>query len=108
MFAMAARRRQEAEAERKVALEQVEFGPDHGWAVAAFDELRDLLAKHRTFHVDDFWLATKLHPPTNRKALGPVMMKAARLGLMEKTGEFRPSVSSHLSVKVVWRSLVAP
>jgi len=40
----------------------------------------------------------------NDKALGPVMLKAKRLGMCTKAGTLRPSLRSHLSGKPVWIS----
>ncbi len=69
----------------------------------------DVLADERDLmleSVDDFWREARLDSPPEARALGPVILRAARLRLMEKTGEFRQSVASNLSPKPVWRSLI--
>jgi hypothetical protein len=75
------------------------------WKAEAFSALRAYLATHETFFCDDLW-TTGLSRPAESRALGPVIARAARERLMERTGEFRKSVASHLSEKPLWRSLV--
>lgn len=71
----------------------------------AFAAVRAYLERHETMHVDD--LAPELPAlPGDRRALGPVFLRAVREGLMEKTDLYRPSVASNMTPKVVWRSLV--
>jgi hypothetical protein len=46
----------------------------------------------------------------NMSALGAVMRRAAKNGLIANTGEFRRSemVQSHRDLRPVWRSLIRP
>ncbi len=39
----------------------------------------------------------------NRRACGAIVSRLARDGYIEKTGHARPAVSSHLSLKPIWR-----
>ena len=39
----------------------------------------------------------------NRRACGALVSRLARDGYIEKTGRARPAMSSHLSLKPVWR-----
>jgi hypothetical protein len=64
------------------------------------------LIEHDEFFVDDFWSDSGLDEPCEARALGPLVLRAAREGLMEQKGEFRKSVASNLSPKPVWQSLV--
>lgn len=95
----------EARQARDSALARVESHASRDWLDEAFAALRGYLETHATMHVDD--LAPYLPAASgDRRALGAVFVRAAREGLMEKTENYRPSVASNLSPKVVWRSLV--
>jgi hypothetical protein len=94
-----------AAARRDAGVAQAEAGAGDDWLDQAFEFLRAYAEEHEEVFVDDLWEAG-LTPPANRRALGPVLMRAARAGVIEKTGQYRPSTSSNLSVKPVWRSRV--
>lgn len=95
----------QARNERDLALARVQLGADRDWCDRAFAALEAHLRQAETFHADDFW-TLGVEEPKERKALGAVILRAARAKLMVKTGEFRPSTSSHCLPKPVWRSLV--
>jgi hypothetical protein len=95
----------EARAARRSALSRVESHADREWLDAAFAALRGYLERNETFHCDDFW-TLGIERPHESRALGAVIVRAARAGLMSKTGEYRLSVSSNLSPKPLWKSLV--
>jgi DNA polymerase len=103
---MEAARRRRAENQRDEGMAQVKEAADPTWMQDAWEALIEYLRTHPEFHVDDFWKDTELRMPREARALGPVVMKAARAGLMVKTGEFRESVRSNLSSKPCWRSLI--
>ena len=92
--------------QRDTAVAAVEANADDGWLADAFDALVHYLRTHEEFHVDNFWAQTQLRRPRESRALGPVVLRAARDGLMEKTGEFRKSVASNMTEKPCWRSLI--
>lgn len=98
--------RDRARRERAEALAQVQRHADEAWRRDAHEALVTYLRTHAEFHVDDFWATSGLRKPRELRALGPVILKAAAGGLMEKTGRERPSTRSHLSGKPVWRSLI--
>lgn len=98
--------RHRSEHQRDAALAAVEANADDDWLTEAYDQLVAYLQNHPEFFVDDFWSATGLREPREARALGPVVMRAARAGLMEKTGDFRKSVRSNMTEKPVWRSLI--
>jgi uracil-DNA glycosylase len=106
LLAQAHDARQRASQARDVAVAQVEAGADPDWLAEAYDELVRYLRHNPEFFVDDFWQRTQIQRPRESRALGPVVMKAAREGLMEKSGEFRKSVASNMTEKPVWRSLI--
>lgn len=91
---------------RDQALAQVADAADPNWMVEAWDALVDYLYHHETFFVDDFWAQTALTRPKESRALGPVVLRAARKGLMSKSGQFRKSAASNMTEKPVWRSLL--
>jgi len=91
--------------DRDEGMARAEAHAPDGWNDAAFEFVRAYLETHDDLFVDDLWEAGLAEPPSPR-ALGPVLQRAARAGLMARTGEYRPSARSHLSPKPVWRSLV--
>lgn len=94
-----------AQEARDEALAAVAEHSDPDWRDEAYEFLTRFLEAHQFMHVDDLW-AAGLPEPTEMRALGPLMQRAARNGLMVRTGQSRPSVRSHLSEKPVWRSLI--
>jgi hypothetical protein len=95
----------EAAARRADGMQRAEAHASLDWKEAAFAALSAYLAEHETFFCDDIW-SCGLERPAESRALGPVIARAARERLMERSGEHRKSVASHLSEKPVWRSLV--
>jgi uracil-DNA glycosylase family 4 len=96
----------EAARRRDQALGQVADAADPDWMAAAWDALVAYLRTHPTFFVDTFWAETGLERPRESRALGPVVLRAAREGLMHKSGEFRSSTASNMTEKPVWASLL--
>lgn len=76
-----------------------------GALVAAGRAARDL--PHLTS--DDLWryMPPEVTTPDNR-AMGPVMVRAKKLGLIEPTDRFKPTIfpRGHAGPRRVWRSLV--
>lgn len=101
---MEAARRRRAETQRDDGMARVVEAADPTWMEDAWQTLVQYLRTHPEFHVDDFWSETELRMPREARALGPVVMKAARSGLMVKTGEYRKSVRSNMTEKPVWSS----
>ena len=95
-----------SEAQRDEGLDRVERGADSDWLTMAWSTLVDYLRTHVLFFVDDFWRDTNLERPRESRALGPLVLRAARLKMMEKTGQFRKSVASNMTEKPIWRSLI--
>jgi hypothetical protein len=85
------------------ALERVESNTDSIWRAEALSVIRELCLTRDTFICDDVW-DLGLRSTHNDKALGPVMIQAAKLGWCRKTDRVRPSRRSHLSGKPVWES----
>ncbi len=95
-----------AEIRRDEGMRSAAKGAGQEWAERAHAAISRYLAENETFFVDDFWEATDLDRPEDSRAIGPVISRVARDGLMERTGTYRPSSASNLSAKPVWRSLL--
>lgn len=95
----------DAARQRDTALAAVAVNADPQWMAVAFDTLVQWLRTHQTFFCDEIWDAG-LDEPRESRALGAVIQRAAREGLMCKSGEFRKSVRSNLSEKPTWTSLI--
>lgn len=88
---------------RDEGMRRAEDHADKEWKVLAWDTLVAYFDTHDEFFCDDFWLETRLPWPREARAIGPLILRAARAGLIEKTGASRPSVRSNLTPKPVWR-----
>jgi hypothetical protein len=85
------------------AIKQVEINAAEDWLSEA-DAAVDILAAARiSFTTDDVWqkLTTKTHEP---RAMGAVMLRAARDGLIKSTGQWAESnrPASHRRPLRVW------
>lgn len=98
--------RQQASQTRDAALTQVTANADPDWLAEAYDELVRYLRHNAEFFVDDWWTRTQMREPRESRAFGAVVIKAAREGLMEKSGEFRKSIRSNMTEKPIWKSLI--
>lgn len=93
-------------AETRAALNQVEENADDGWKEQAIQAIETTCRTREEFISDDIWEAGGLESTREDRALGPILLRAKRLGWCEKTGRLLPSRRSHLSGKPVWRSLI--
>lgn len=96
----------DARRQRDAALARVDEHADQAWKQQALDAVRQVCEQRPDFHVDDIWTLTDLPSTREDRALGPVMLRAARLGWCRKTDRVRPSARSHGSGKPVWQSLL--
>lgn len=94
-----------AREERDKALERVEKHADPHWKTYALAAVERTAVRLETFISDDVW-ESGLEPTREDRALGPVLLRAARFGWIEKTDRVRPSRRSHGSGKPVWRSRI--
>lgn len=85
-------------------MDMAETGADSDWMDRAWGVLVGYLRSHQEFFVDDFWAHSGLERPRESRALGPLVNRAAREGLMEKSGVFRKSTASNQTEKPVWTS----
>lgn len=93
----------EAREARDAALARVAEGAGEDWAAAAWGWLLEYLRTHAEFFPDDVWAAGLAKPPELR-AFGPLVLRAARLKYITKTGTFRQRTRGHATAAAVWRS----
>lgn len=96
---------QAARTERDIALVRVEQAAPDEWKERAWSWLCSYLETHPSFFPDDAW-AEGLEPPPELRAFGPIVQRAAREGLIVKTGEFRQRTRGHATAAAVWRSTI--
>ncbi|RMR58869.1 hypothetical protein ALP83_200139 [Pseudomonas syringae pv. actinidiae] len=77
------------------------------WAELAYDTVISVAKTHQEFTPDDIW-KTGLPKPIEARALGGVMARAKREGIIEKTGRVQPTtqVESHGTDITIWKSLI--
>lgn len=98
----------EARARRDAALAELERLEDRGdpWPLTAYAWLIDYLLEHAELFGDDVWAAGLPAPEAaDGRALGPVVRRLAREGLIERIG-YRPRASGNLTPAPLWRSLI--
>jgi hypothetical protein len=80
-------------------------GATSTWARIAWDVLVAYLRTHPTMHSDDLWNAG-LPATRENRALGPLIMRARRRGLIRPSGQVLTSVRAHAQPHIVWQSLI--
>lgn len=100
----------QARRERDEAIERVDEHADDEWKEVALDCVRQLCRQHALFTSDEVLELLETKPVTTHdtRALGPVMLKAVRDGLIEKSGRLLPSRRRHMAPIFEWRSLIHP
>lgn len=104
----AASREESAERRRNTVMRKVEKrnrSIDPAWEANALAQLRLYARTHEHFAVEDF---REAHPPPahiDSKALGPLMQRAKREGIVEPDGYVKVRCSN-LSPRVRWKSRV--
>lgn len=93
----------DARVARDEAMQQVDAHADDAWKFHAWTWLLDYLAAHEEFFPDDVW-AAGLPVPRERRALGPLVSKAARAGYIVATDKVRARTRGHTTPAMVWRS----
>jgi hypothetical protein len=94
----------EATAQRDAAIAQVDANADDEWKRYALGFIAEMSADMDEFTTDDLWDAGLIKPREPR-ALGPVMRRAAKRGLIATTGEFRKSRYRNCAPLPVWASV---
>lgn len=94
---------------RDAAIAQVDANADPSWKDWALDAVQRCCEEGRPFTTDEVWLelsGTESQVSTHeRRAMGAVMQRAAKLGLIEPLDEWRQSTrpECHANPKRVWR-----
>jgi len=99
----------EARRKRDEALRRVQEGPGKDeWIKAAKWTVLEVALTHKEFTTDEVWATGLPACPGTNRALGPVMMAAAKAKVIERTPYTRDSkkVVSHARPVRVWESLV--
>ena len=91
------------------ALERVETNANAEWLIAAYEAVRHVARTRREFTSAEVLAILDATEITthDKRALGPVMLKAKRLGLATPTGVFRTNTTNpnhHGNPDRVWRS----
>lgn len=92
---------------RNEAIARVEAHAEPAWKERALEVVKSLCESVPSFIVDDVW-ATGLRKPSEARALGAVILQAAKLGYCVGTDQFRPSaqVQCHGNYRREWKSLL--
>ena len=88
--------------QREEGMAKAEFSVGENWCNTAYEFIVNYCKQNSELFCDDLW-AAGLSKPKSMRALGPVIKKAARAGIISPTGMWRKSIYSNLSVKPVWR-----
>ncbi len=78
------------------------------WAEYAYRQLETVARRQATVHTDDVAPLMAVWPAAHPNAWGAVWLRAARAGLIAKSGQYRPTTQpgKHYHASPVWRSLV--
>ena len=96
---------------RDAAIDAIEANADMGWKAQALTAVKTVARRAKTFTVDDVWpvLDTAGVPrPNDSRAMGPVLRKAWREGIIRPTGRHVRSaqVQCHGNLRQEWESLL--
>lgn len=106
------RRRREAAGGRQArdaAIQQVDEHADDAWKEDAYAAVAWLTERSDEFTTDDVWAQLNLHAfeTHERRAMGAIMRRAQREGLIEPTARYQQSTRAvcHCAPKRVWRTV---
>jgi hypothetical protein len=94
----------DAQKTRDAAIAQVDANADDEWKRYALGFVAEVSGVLDDFTTDDLW-DLGLIKPREPRALGPVMRRAAKRGLIATTGEFRKSRYRNCAPLPVWSSV---
>lgn len=98
-----------AQEAKEAAIQRSEDHANEAWKAAAYAAVEACAQRRETLIVDDVWPYLEALSETTHdfRALGPVMRKAAKEGVIAKTDQFRLShAHNHGTPRPVWKSLV--
>jgi hypothetical protein len=82
---------------------------DPSWEAHAWRYMRAYVRDHAEFKAEDAraWAyAHGMDAPPDDRAWGGIVQRAAKAGLIRKTGRHGPSKSSHASPVILWQSTI--
>jgi hypothetical protein len=94
---------------RDSAIDQVEKNASARWKKAALDAVSWVAANNEEFIVDAVWQRLGTLPePSEPRAMGAVMRRAVKQGLIKGTDRYLPSsrTTAHRNPRRIWRSLL--
>lgn len=104
-----------AQAEKQAAWGRAETGMSRaatraekvspGWHEAALEAVRQFAASHERFLAEDVRKVCSVPADADGRAFGAIIQGAKRRGWIVKDGA-APALSSNLSLKVLWKSLI--
>ena len=97
---------EEARAARDLGIARGDAAATEAWTHEADGFLYHYLMTNSSMFCDDLWDAGMPVPPGDMRKIGGVYKRAFLAGLMEKSGETRPSVRNNMGHKPVWTSLI--
>jgi hypothetical protein len=99
-----------AQRAREEAITRVDTNADTAWMARALDIIRDIATMQDRFTTDDVWEAMHPHDEATHepRAMGAAMRRAAKLGYVAPTPDYRPSSrpACHARPVRVWGSLI--
>lgn len=95
-----------ARAERDAAMASVDANANERWKAEALAVITRLAQDHGELTSDDVMIELGKNPRIvvhDPRALGPVMLYAVKLGIIEKTGQYQQSIRRHATPIPIWR-----
>lgn len=100
----------EAKRRKEEAIVRVDANADEDWKSVALKAVGWVAMTHITFTTDDVWLVLSGRDASTHesRALGAVMLRAAKIGYIESTDQYRPSIrpEAHQRPVKIWKSLL--
>jgi hypothetical protein len=92
---------------RESAMGRADDHADADWKDAALDAVHAAALAHQTLTSEHVLpLIDRRFTTHDLRALGPVLVRAAKLGWIENTGSYVKSARRHMSPLTLWRSRV--
>lgn len=92
---------------REAAMGRADDHADADWKDAALAAVYAAALERQTLTSEHVLpLIDKRYTTHDLRALGPVLVRAAKLGWIEKTGQYQPSARRHMSPLTLWESLL--
>lgn len=93
----------------EAAVDTVEANANAAWREAAYEAVVDYAKTHQrfsTFEVSEAMSKRDDVKTHTLRAMGPIIRRAKKNGIIEHSGEFARNLRGHLSPTPIWNSLV--